>query len=77
MDQHFLIKYVLNPSGLGDLSEGKALTTGSISILLKVLAKKVKSTAFESKEARSKETAVKLLMPSLSLKACQIRCAFS
>ena len=76
MDQHFLIKFVLNPSSLGDLSEGKTLTTESISILLKVSVKKVKSTAFESKEARSKETPVKLLVPSLSLKACQIKCAF-
>ena len=35
MCQHALIKSVLNPSGLGDLSEGRCLTTSSISSVVK------------------------------------------
>jgi len=70
--QHFFIKSMLKPLGLGAFLEGRALTTASISVLAKLSTRLERSGGGLKKEARSKLILVKLLVPNFSLKECYI-----
>jgi len=75
--KHLFKKTVLKPSGHGALSEGKNLTTASISVLEKGIINLERSDELELRLAKCSGIGEKLVVPNLSLKDCQMRVSFS
>jgi hypothetical protein len=59
---------VLKPSGHGDLSDGRFLTTASISACVKGAIKLERSIVLSKSDGRPKSSPIKLLVPNQSLK---------